>query len=100
MLSVGITVVVERLTVEVVGNDVLDEVLLSVVAVLDDVGNSVGFDLRFSSSLKDIEEIRILKYFRSERIISPLITIQIFLKHSDSVLLYEPLVNDVFGGGF
>lgn len=50
MLSVGITVVVDRMTVEVVGNNVLDEVLLSVVAVLDDVGNSVGFDLRFSSS--------------------------------------------------
>lgn len=68
MLSVGITVVVERLTVEVVGNDVLDEVLLSVVAVLDDVGNSVGFDLRFSSSLKDIEEIRILKHLSKNNI--------------------------------
>ena len=53
----------EKLTVEVVGDNVVAEVLAAVVtAVLDDVAKGFGF--RFCNSLRDKKKLEILKLYK------------------------------------
>lgn len=55
----------EKLTVEVVGDNVVAEVLPAVVtAVLDDVAKGMTFGFRFWNSLRDKKKLEILKLLK------------------------------------